>query len=313
MIISASRRTDIPAFYSEWLFNRLKDGFVHAVNPFNRKQVSEISLRQEDVDCIVFWTKNPKPMLKRLDELKQYKYYFQFTLTPYGKDVEPGLPDKKELIQTFQQLSNAIGSDKMVWRYDPIFLTKKYDRGYHKKAFRRMAELLKGYADLCVISFLDMYAGTERNTRTLDIEKMNDYDMQQLAGEVCSIAHEYGFRMESCSESINLASVGIEHGQCIDKRRIEHLLGGVIDIGKDPTQRSECGCMQSVDIGQYNTCSHLCAYCYANFNQNMAKAYANEHDKNSTIISGQLKGDETITKRKISHLNVVRKRDTILF
>ncbi len=306
MIISASRRTDIPAFYSDWFFNRLKDGFVHSINPFNRKQVGEISLKKEDVDCIVFWTKNPAPMLHRLDELKDYTYYFQFTLTPYDREVEPGLPNKRELIKTFQELSDTIGTDKVVWRYDPIFLSPKYTMEYHKKAFRKLAQYLQGYTDLCVISFLDMYAKTERNTKPLGIQEWNNSLMEELAGELCSIAREYGFSMESCSENIDLDKLGIAHGQCIDKRRIEHLLGGEIDIAKDPTQRKECGCMQSVDIGQYNTCRHLCAYCYANFNQKMAAAYSDNHNPNSTIISGQLRGDENIKKRPVSHLKIIK-------
>ena len=248
MIVSVSRRTDIPAFYSDWFFNRLREGFVHGINPFNRKQVSEISLRPEDVDCFVFWTKNPAPMLDRLDLLTGYNYYFQFTLTPYGRDAEPGLPDTRELVEVFHRLSAAVGRDRVVWRYDPVFLSEKYTMDFHAAAFRQLAEILHEDTDLCVISFVDLYAKTARNTRPLALLPMEEPEMRQLAAMFGSIAAEYDLTVESCSEKIDLSDCGIRHGQCIDKRRLEKILGGRIDIGKDANQRQECGCVQSVDI-----------------------------------------------------------------
>ena len=166
MIISASRRTDIPAFYTPWFMNRVRAGFVDAINPFNRKQVSRISLRPEDVDCIVFWTKNAAPMLPHLAELSaMYPFYFQFTITPYGHDVEPGLPDKREVIRTFQQMSQQLSKTRMVWRYDPILLNDHYTIERHLHDFAVMLEMLAPYTDRCVISFLDLYRKTERNTK----------------------------------------------------------------------------------------------------------------------------------------------------
>ena len=306
MIVSVSRRTDIPAFYSDWFFNRLQEGFVHGINPFNRKQVSEISLRPEDVDCFVFWTKNPAPMLDRLDLLEEYNYYFQFTITPYGRDAEPGLPDTQELVEVFHRLSAAVGRDRVVWRYDPVFLSEKYTMDFHAAAFRQLAEILHEDTDLCVISFVDLYAKTARNTRPLALLPMEEPEMRQLAAMFGSIAAEYNLTVESCSEKIDLSDCGIRHGQCIDKRRLEKILGGRIDIGKDANQRQECGCVQSVDIGQYNTCRHLCAYCYANFNAGMVEACAALHNPCSTILSGELRGDEKITRRKAEHLKIVK-------
>ena len=191
MIVSVSRRTDIPAFYSDWFFNRLQEGFVHGINPFNRKQVSEISLRPEDVDCFVFWTKNPAPMLDRLDLLTGYNFYFQFTLTPYGRDAEPGLPDTQELVEVFHRLSAAVGRDRVVWRYDPVFLSEKYTMDFHAAAFRQLAEILHEDTDLCVISFVDLYAKTARNTRPLALLPMEEPEMRQLAAMFGSIAAEY--------------------------------------------------------------------------------------------------------------------------
>ena len=306
MIVSVSRRTDIPAFYSEWFFYRLREGFVHGINPFNRKQVSEISLRPDDVDCFVFWTKNPAPMLERLDLLAGYNYYFQFTLTPYGRDAEPGLPDTQELVEVFHRLSAAVGRDRVVWRYDHVFLSAKYTLDFHAAAFRQLAERLHEYTDLCVISFVDLYAKTARNTRPLALLPMEEPEMRQLAAMFSSIAAEYGLTVESCSEKIDLSGYGIQHGQCIDRRRLEKILGGRIDIGRDANQRQECGCVQSVDIGQYNTCRHLCAYCYANFNARMVEACAAMHNPRSTILSGELRGDEKITKCRAEHLQIVK-------
>jgi len=145
MILSTSRRTDIPSYYSEWFFNRIKEKYVLVRNPMNYHQVSRIDLSPEVVDCIVFWTKNPMPMLSQLEQLQNYRYYFQFTLTGYGQDVERNLPSKKEVIlPAFQRLSKEIGREKVVWRYDPIFFSEKYSMEYHCRCFSKMAEELAG-------------------------------------------------------------------------------------------------------------------------------------------------------------------------
>jgi hypothetical protein len=159
MILSVSRRTDIPNYYSEWFLNRIKEGYLYVRNPMNTHQISKIKITPELVDCIVFWTKNPKPMMDKLDELKDYFYYFQFTLTGYGKDVEPNLPHKREkMIPIFQELSRKLGKEKVIWRYDPIMITDQYTVEYHMQAFREIAESLNGYTDKVIISFLDCYA-----------------------------------------------------------------------------------------------------------------------------------------------------------
>lgn len=166
MILSASRRTDIPNYYSDWFLHRIEEGFVYVRNPMNPHQISKINLSPEVVDCIVFWTKNPKPMLDRLAELKAYSYYFQFTLTGYGTDIEAGVPHKKEsIIPTFQSLSGKIGKEKVIWRYDPILFTDKYTPEYHLKAFEQIASALHGYTNKCVISFVDTYVKNKKAWR----------------------------------------------------------------------------------------------------------------------------------------------------
>ena len=174
MIISASRRTDIPAFYSEWFLNRIKEGFLYVRNPMNAHQISKIDLSRDVVDCIVFWTKNPIPMLPHLDELKDYPYYIQFTLTGYGKDVEAHLPDKKrELIPAFQELSRKIGPERVIWRYDPIAFSEKYTAEYHLRAFTQISEALKGSTHKCVISFVDTYHKNKKKSGTIEVPGRN--------------------------------------------------------------------------------------------------------------------------------------------
>ena len=306
MILSVSRRTDIPAFYSNWFFNRLRAGFVYSINPFNHKQISRISLKPDDVDCIVFRTKNPEPMLDRPDEFREYKYFFQFTITPYDRDVEPGLLRdrlKRDLIRTFQKLSTLIGKDKVVWRYDPILLSEAgHSVDWHFDRFSKMLKALAPYTERGVISFLDLYRKTEHNTRPLDIRDITVEEMRELARGFSQIAEGSGIKIQSCSEKIDLSEFGIEHGACIDKTMIERMLGESIDIKKAPTQRLECGCVESADIRQYDTCPHLCAYCYANFRPQIAKTHYEHHDENSPLLFGELRGDERITDRKIKRL-----------
>ncbi len=297
MIVSVSRRTDIPAFYSKWFMNRINAGFVDAMNPFNRKQITRINLSPKEVDCFVFWTKDASPMLPYLDWLDQlgYKYYFQFTITPYERDIEPGLRDKEQIIDTFQKLSEHVSSKRVVWRYDPILLTPKYSIQRHISDFSAMAKKLSPYTDTCVISFLDLYRKTERNTSHLELQPLTTESMRQLAGALSNIAKQNNLSIQSCSEEIDLSAYGLEHGACIDHRHVAAAMGCQIDLDKDNTQRSACGCAKSIDIGQYNTCLHLCSYCYANFNIPMTKARQQQHDETSSLLTGKLLGDEKIT------------------
>lgn len=199
MILSASRRTDIPNYYSEWFINRIREGFLYVRNPMNAHQVSKINLSPDVIDCIVFWTKNPINMLGKLEELKPYMYYFQFTLTGYGRDVEPNLSHKREaLIPTFQRLSEQIGKERVIWRYDPIFLSDRYTVEYHIKAFEEIAASLAGYTDKVVISFIDFYKKTMRNTRTLAIQQMTAQKTRTLAEKMAEIALRYSLDIETC-------------------------------------------------------------------------------------------------------------------
>ncbi len=303
MIISASRRTDIPAFYYEWFFNRIKDGFAYVRNPMNIHQVSKIDLSPDVVDCIVFWTKNPKPMLDRLDELSDYHYYFQFTLNPYAADAEPNVPNKgKELIKTFIELSEKIGADKIVWRYDPILLSDKYSIDYHAKYFEKLAKNLNGSFSKCVISFIDIYKKNAKRCAANGITELDNTQMLDIADQIANIAGKYNFSVTSCAENIDLNEFGIEHNSCIDKELIENLIGSKIIAKKDKNQRAECDCVESIDIGCYNTCVHGCSYCYANYNIDNVRLNHALYDSNSPLLCSTLTSDDKVTQRVVKSL-----------
>jgi hypothetical protein len=291
VIISVSRRTDIPAFYSEWLFNRIGEGFVLVRNPMNFRQVRKIRLNPEAIDCMVFWTKNPAPMLAGLDSLEGYHYYFQFTLNAYGADVEPGLPQRTELLHTFKTLSEKIGPHRVVWRYDPILVNEKYSLGFHAEQFGETASLLKGCTEKVTISFIDLYAKTARNTSGLNITGMSLEETNKLAEQLASIAGENGMTIAACAEAGDFSPYGVARAKCIDDKLIERICGYPPDLKKDKSQRPECGCVASVDIGAYNTCPHGCRYCYANHSYTAVSENIQNHNPRSPLLIGEPAGD----------------------
>lgn len=305
MILSVSRRTDVPSFYSDWFFKRIKEGFLYVRNPMNAHQISRIDLSPELVDCIVFWTKNPTPMLERLDELNGYSYYFQFTLTGYGKDMEANLPDKKKvLIPAFQRLSRLLGKERVIWRYDPIILNERYTAAYHERAFRQIAEALTGCTEKAIISFVDLYPKVQRNMTGTGVSELSPEQMLELAGKLVALAKEHGMTVESCAEQIDLSSVGVEHGCCIDKKLIERLLHCSLQGAKDKNQRTECGCLESVEVGTYNTCKNGCRYCYANFNRALTEQSAGAYDPDSPLLCGSVQPEDKVTTRSVKSLRV---------
>ena len=234
MIISASRRTDIPTYYSEWFINRVRDGYLYVRNPMNIHQISKITLSPNVIDGIVFWTKNPIPMMQYLDELNNYAYYFQFTVNAYGKDVEVNVPNKNDvIIHAFRKLSNRIGRDRVIWRYDPILLTEKYTIDYHVNYFNELAKRLSGYTHKCIISFVDLYRNTQAHLKELNILPLGEKEMCELAERLVEIANKNDLIVESCAEKINLEQFGIQHGHCIDCQLFEKILNCKINILKD--------------------------------------------------------------------------------
>lgn len=300
MILSASRRTDIPTHYSDWFYNRIKEGFVYVRNPMNIHQIGKIALSPDVVDGIVFWTKNPSPMIDRLDELRDYICYFQFTLNAYGKDVEPNVPSKNDIvIPSFQKLSQKIGKDKVVWRYDPILFNENYTMEYHIKYFKILVDKLAGYTEKCTVSFLDLYRNTQRNTAQLGIVNPTFQQKKGLMQQFSEIAKAAGIYIDTCAEDIDLSKFEIRHAHCIDKERFERLGDYKLTVEKDKNQRPECGCIASIDIGAYNTCKNGCLYCYANFSQNTVSKNYSLHDPNSPLLFGTVTDIDVIKVRDV--------------
>ncbi len=303
MIISASRRTDIPSFYSVWFFNRLREGYVLVRNPVNACQISRISLSPEVVDGIVFWTKNPYPMLQRLEELEKYPYYFQFTVTPYGPDVETNLPAKdRVIIPAFQELSGRIGKERVIWRYDPVFFNETYTLEYHDRCFEKLASRLAPYTEKCVVSFIDFYRNMKRNAGTLQMRQVTALEQFGLLKRMAQTAQKYGIRIETCAEKGDFGSLGIQHGHCIEKSLLERIGNYKLNVKKDRNQRKECGCVESMDIGAYNTCPNGCLYCYANHSNTGVKSSFEKHDPNSPLLFGEVREGDIVKEREARSL-----------
>ncbi len=305
MILSVSRRTDIPNYYADWFYNRLKEGFLYVRNPFNPHQISKIPLSPDVVDCIVFWTKNPENMLGRLEELKAYPFYFQFTLTGYGKDMEPGIPHKREhMLGVFQRLSEQIGADRVVWRYDPILFNHLYTPEYHLKAFEEIAGSLNGYTHKAVISFVDFYAKAKGRMKELALRAPSEEEAISFARKLAEIAGKNNMSAEACAERMDLQKAGVNPGSCIDQALIEKITGCKIAGTKDRNQREACGCLESIEVGTYNTCQNGCRYCYANGSNEEVVRNTALYDVNAPLLCGRIGPEDTVTERKVKSLKV---------
>jgi len=299
MIISASRRTDIPAFYGEWFFERLREGYVLVRNPFNPFLVSRVELNREKVDCIVFWTKNPQSIFPALNFLEKLDipYYFLFTVNSYRDTLEKNLPPEDSVIRNFVKLSERVGKTRVVWRYDPVIFTDKMDLTYHYRNFAALADKLKGYTKRCIISFLTLYSKCRRNLKGLSIEEPGPEKKSQLLYELRKKADKRNIQIQVCADEGDYSDYGIESGKCIDDQLIYEISGFKVGARKDPFQRKTCRCVESIDIGAYNTCIHHCIYCYANHDYTTAVKNFEKHDPSSPLLGGCLSGKEKITVR----------------
>lgn len=275
MILSASRRTDIPALYAEWMMNRLRSGFVLTANPFNARQVSKVPLSPRLVDMIVFWSKQPEPMLKYLNELDDmgYVYFFQYTLTGFGSDMEACLDDTERRIDTFLALSERLGPMRVDWRFDPVLFCEGYPMEEHILRFERLARRLAPYTTRCIFSFADPYVRSSSW-----IHPASDQEQKCFAQQIAAIAKSLRLPLYTCCEKGDFSDLGIGHASCIDQKKIEHILGAPIRARKHAGQRNGCGCIESVDIGAYDTCVHRCAYCYATHSASLSRARFASHD-----------------------------------
>ncbi len=292
MIIQTGMRTDIPAFYSKWLLNRIREGFVYVRNPYNPNQVTRYSLSLEVVDLIAFCTKNPAPMLPYLDELKNYGQYWFVTITPYGRDIEPNVPDKEAVMRSFQQLSQTVGVDSVGWRYDPIIVDSKHTVEWHISEFEKMAATLSGYTRTCVISFIDIYKKVQRNfPETKAVQKK---DRITIGKALIEIAAQYGMTIKPCAEGNDLAVYGADCSGCMTVATYEKALHSRLEVPKRKTNQRDgaCACLLGVDIGAYDTCGHLCKYCYANTDAALVNQNRRKHDPDSPfLLDGSMPGD----------------------
>lgn len=284
MIINTGQRTDIPAFYAEWFANRIKEGFVCVRNPYNPNQVSRYKLEPSVVDVIGFCTKNPAPMFPYMDLLKDYGQYWFVTLTPYGKDIEPNVPDKHRLIEDFKKLSGFVGIDSIGWRYDPIFLSEKYTIDYHLHAFKQIAQKLKGYTRTVVISFIDLYPKVKVNFPEARV--VSQADRLHIGREIIKIANVNGMSVKPCAEGDELAKFGADCSGCMKISDYEKAIGRRLDAPKKKGARAECACYLSCDIGAYNTCMHFCRYCYANAEPAVILEQNKLHEPTSPFLIG---------------------------
>lgn len=261
MIINTGGRTDIPAYYSEWFYNRIKEGCVFTRNPYYPEQVTRYRLTPDVVDVICFCTKNPEPMLKRMEELNAFRQLWYVTITPYGKEIEPGVPEKLKVMDSFKRLSGIVGIKAVSWRYDPIFITEKYSVDFHIRSFEQMAENLQGYVNNCVISFIDLYEKTKRNFP--DVKAVCRQEREEIGKEFARIGKKYGMVIRSCCEGTELEKYGVDISGCMTKEVLEKAIGCHLNIpGSRKPARESCNCLLGNDIGMYNTCAHGCVYCY---------------------------------------------------
>ena len=298
MIIQTGMRTDIPAFYSEWFANRIKEGYVLVRNPYNPSQVTRYSLDSTVVDLIAFCSKNPEPMLKYMNLLKDYGMYWFVTITPYGKDIEPNVPDKETVMEGFKALSDVVGVDSMGWRYDPIFIDKKHSVEWHISEFEKMAESLAGYTKTCVISFIDIYKKVERNFQ--GAREVSKKDRITLGKEFIRIAGKFGMTIRPCAEGDELALYGADCSGCMTVNTFETALHVHLDVPKRKTNQrnGQCACLLGVDIGAYDTCGHLCKYCYANSNTGLVKENMKKHNPMSPFLLGESMPGDVIHEAK---------------
>ena len=248
------------------------------------------------MDCLAFCTKNPEPMIKYLDELDVYRQYWFVTITPYGKDIEPVVPDKEKVIESFKKLSKHVGVDSIGWRYDPIFINDEFDVEKHIECFSKMAQSLKGYTNNCTISFLDLYEKVKRNAP--DLRTLTQDEQIRIAKAFAKIGKENNMTIHSCCEKTFLSEYGLKCNGCMSQEIVERSIGCTLEPPKRKNIRQECNCLMGNDIGAYNTCGHLCRYCYANANKKLVIENMKKHNENSPFLIGNVEAGDKITEAK---------------
>lgn len=295
MILNVSGRTDIVAFYMEWFMRRYYEGFVDVRNPFYPKQVSRIYF--EDVEAIMFCTKNPLPILDYIEEIKK-PILFHVTLTPYLGDIEPGVISKSQIIEAVKKLSSYIGKDYLYVRYDPIFLSDKYPVSYHIKMFERLCQQLDGYVCHIIVSFLDEYKNVLEHRKQLSYYHFREEDYQKIGQAFSQSAKKHGITVQTCFEERNLVEYGFMVGDCLGRELAFRLTGRDKFKLWKARGKGNCRCVEMVDIGVYNSCKHFCKYCYANYDEKQVKSNYQKHIPTSSLLIGELMEEDIIKVRK---------------
>lgn len=296
MILHTGLRTDIPAFYTPWLINRLREGFVLVRSPYAPSRVTRYRLSPDVVDVMAFTTKNPAPMLAHMDWLKPYGQHWYVTITPYGTDVEPRVPPVQQVMKDFCRLSKIVGVNSIGWRYDPILINETYPVERHIAAFEHMARTLCGSTEVCVISFIDLYEKVKRNFP--EAREVGREDRIRLGSAFVQIGRQYGITIKSCAEGDELAPYGVDTSGCMTIPMYEKAIGARLAAPRGKPSRPECACHLSADIGAYNTCGHLCRYCYANHDAATVRRNLAAHDPASPFLLGGFRPDDEVRDAK---------------
>lgn len=294
MILFASGRTDIVAFYTKWFINRYREGYVDVRNPFYNSLVSRIYF--EDVDLLYFCTKNPLPIIPYLKEFDK-PILFNVTITPYKNDVEVNVPNKSLIIEGVKKIAEIIGKENVYVRYDPIFLSERYNLNYHIKAFERLCSLLDGVTNHIIISFIDDYKNVRKNMNSLKIIPFTKEDYKEIGVNFSRIASKYNISCQTCFEKEDLVKYGFVKEDCLSKKMAYTLTGKVYRKGR-MRKENLCNCVEMVDIGFYNSCKHLCKYCYANYDEGKVLENFQNHNVNSSLLIGKLSDTDVIKIRK---------------
>lgn len=292
MILNTGLRTDIPGFFSEWFYNRIEDGFVYVRNPYAKNQIYSYRLDPELIDCIIFCTKNPKPMFENLEKIDKFNQYWHITITPYEKEIEPNVPPMNDVLESFKYLSKKLGKENVTLRYDPIFINEKYTLEKHIESFEYIINSLSGYTTEAIISFIDLYEKTKRNFP--QAREVTKDERLKIGKEFARIGNENNIRIKTCVEGTELDKFGIDSSGCMTKEVIERAINKNLNIPKQKARNGECYCLLNNDIGEYNTCGHGCLYCYANSNKRLVKRNLKLHDPKSPILIGEIKEDDII-------------------
>lgn len=293
MILNTGGRTDTVQYFTPWLLKRFEEGYVLSRNPMFPNKVTRYDLTPEKVDCVVFCSKNYKPILKDIGKIvDKFNTYFHYTITAYGKDIEPGVPSIEESIQTLKELSEIVGKKRLAWRYDPVLLTEKYTIQRHLETFAEMAKEISPYVDRCIFSFVEMYKKLQTNMP--ELIPMTEEDKKELAKGMAKIADRYELYLQSCAAKDEYVEYGVHASGCMTAEILGEANGVKFKKVKHSGNRAGCQCMESRGIGDYDTCLNGCKYCYANTNPRKAFENYKFHDPDSPLLLGHLKETDIV-------------------